>query len=87
MYFPDWKALLDGKPVPVYPVDYALRGVSIPAGEHKLEMRYDAHWFKLGGLASLLTLVLSIGMMVILRPRSARPKSAGTKSAVDKAPV
>ena len=87
MYFPDWKALLDGKPVPIYPVDYALRGVTIPNGEHKLEMRYDSHWFKLGGLASLLTLVLSIGMMVILRPRPVRSKSAGTKPAVDKAPV
>lgn len=86
-YFPEWKAWLDGKPVPIYPVDYALRGVTIPAGEHRLEMRYDPHWFKLGGLASLLTLVLSIAMMVLLRPRSARPKSAGMKPAVDKTAV
>jgi len=86
-YFPEWKAWLDDQPATIYPVDYVLRGVTIPAGEHKVEMRYDPHWFKLGGLASLLTLVLSIGLMVLLRPRAARPKSAGTKPAVDKASV
>jgi hypothetical protein len=86
-YFPEWKAWLDGKPATIYPVDYVLRGVTIPPGEHKLEMRYDPRWFKLGGLASLLTLVLSIGLMVLLRPSAARLKPAGTKSAVDKAAV
>jgi hypothetical protein len=87
IYFPEWKAWLDGRPVTIYPVDYVLRGVTIPAGEHKLEMRYDPHWFKLGALASLLTLVLSIGLMVLLRPGSTGPKSAETKSAVDKAAI
>ena len=38
MYFPDWKARLDDKPAEIYPVDYALRGVTVPAGEHKVEM-------------------------------------------------
>ena len=39
VYYPaGWKALLDGKEIPIHPVNYILRGVEIPAGKHKLEL-------------------------------------------------
>jgi hypothetical protein len=84
VYYSEWKARLDGRPVDIYPVDYALRGVTVPAGEHSVEMYYDPHWFKVGGLISLATLLFSIGLLVLLRPgRATRRKEA--KPAVDKA--
>jgi hypothetical protein len=88
MYYPEWKARLDGKPVDIYPVDHALRGVTVPAGEHKVEMYYDPRWFKVGGLISLVTLLFSIGLLVLLRPgRTARKPEVkpAVKPAVDKA--
>jgi len=85
MYYPEWKALLDGKPAPIYPVDYALRGVTIPPGEHRVEMVYDSHWFRVGGLVSLITLALSVCMIVALKPRRPRLRLPDTKPTVDKA--
>jgi len=42
MYYPaGWNAYLDGEPVPIHRVNYLLRGVHIPAGEHELVMRFE----------------------------------------------
>ena len=35
-----WTAELDGKPVPLYQGNYVMRTVPVPAGVHKLEMRF-----------------------------------------------
>ena len=39
-WFPGWIATVDGVEVPVRRANTALRGVVVPAGEHRLEMRY-----------------------------------------------
>jgi hypothetical protein len=39
-YDPDWKATVDGKKVPLERVDFICQGISIPAGEHEVELRY-----------------------------------------------
>jgi hypothetical protein len=61
-WFPGWKASVDGKDAPVHRVDYAIRGVSVPAGSHRVEFRYEpASWraaWIVSGLA-LLTIVLA----------------------------
>jgi hypothetical protein len=36
LYYPGWRAYIDGKEVPHGRVNYALRGLKIPAGEHKV---------------------------------------------------
>jgi len=36
----NWKATVDEKPVPTYPVNYLLTGVFVPAGRHTLEFFY-----------------------------------------------
>ena len=40
-YYPGWKAWIDEQPTPIYPVDIALRGVVVPAGEHRLRMEFS----------------------------------------------
>lgn len=35
-YSPLWHAILDGKEVPIYPTNYAFRGVVVPEGSHRL---------------------------------------------------
>jgi hypothetical protein len=61
-YYPHgWNAYLDGSMIPVYRMDYLFRGVVIPPGSHKLEMRYEPRSFSLGKTASLGMNILLIG--------------------------
>ncbi len=60
-YYPGWKAYVDGKEVPVYPTDLALRSVFVPAGEHEVKFVFSPGSFKLGlaiTIASFAVLVL-----------------------------
>ncbi len=42
VYFPwGWEATIDGKPAEIARVDYVLRAIAIPAGHHKVEMRFN----------------------------------------------
>ena len=63
--YPGWDATLDGRPVPIWRVDYLLRGVRVPPGSHTIAMRYaPASWrvgwiVSAGSLCVLLALVAS----------------------------
>lgn len=42
IYYPaGWKAYLNQTEIPIYPVNYILRGLVIPAGDHELELVFD----------------------------------------------
>jgi hypothetical protein len=51
-YFPGWLASVDGRALPVIPVDLALSGVVVPAGTHRLILRYESTWFRTGAIIS-----------------------------------
>jgi hypothetical protein len=40
LYYPGWQAAIDGQSVPVYPTDYALRGLCLPAGTHTITFEF-----------------------------------------------
>ena len=40
VYYPAWKAYVDGESAPVYLTDHLFRSVRIPAGEHTVELHY-----------------------------------------------
>ena len=54
-YFPGWRAEVEGRSVPVLPVDLALSGVVVPAGSHELLFRYQSTWFRTGALISAIS--------------------------------
>jgi len=56
-YFPGWRAYVDGNFVTNLRVDYNLRGVVLPAGEHTVEFVYRPKSVLIGAVISLLTLI------------------------------
>ncbi len=67
IYYPaGWKAFLDGEEVPIHRVNYLLRGVQIPAGDHELEMRFDPQSYKLGYWISFASTLLVYGGVLLL---------------------
>ncbi len=63
LHYAGWKAELDGRPVEVHRVDYLLRGVALPAGRHRLELRYEPASWLLGRLISLVALLILIAVL------------------------
>src|SRR6185295_4125415 len=55
--FPGWRAYVDGNFVTNLRVDYNLRGVALPAGDHTVEFIYRPKSVLIGAVISLLTLI------------------------------
>jgi uncharacterized membrane protein YfhO len=57
-----WRAVQDGRPVPVVRADFGLLGLPVKAGEHRVELRYRNPWLLVGvvitGLSALLLAIL-----------------------------
>jgi len=48
VYYPGWRATVDGSPAQLVRADYVLRALCVPAGEHRIEMVYDPSSLKVG---------------------------------------
>lgn len=58
--YPGWRAYIDGAPASVIRVNYGLRGIVVPAGDHEIAFVYRP-WSVLGGaLISIVTAALLI---------------------------
>ncbi|MBK9248036.1 MAG: YfhO family protein [Ignavibacteria bacterium] len=67
IWYPAWKATIDGQPAEVLRINYSLRGVEVPAGEHTIVMKYDSDAFHTGAWISLSSLILTLGAVVFFR--------------------
>ncbi len=72
-FYPYYRAFVDGKPRPVYVADYVLRGVFVEAGTHTLEFRYVHQFWRRGGVLSLVSLLLILGLLLWPSRRRSRP--------------
>jgi hypothetical protein len=64
---PGWKALVDGKPVPIYDAYTMLRGVVVGPGTHKIETRYRPLSVTAGALATLSAFLGALALWIIGR--------------------
>ena len=55
-HYPGWRAYIDGRFTDTLRVDYNLRGVAVPAGDHKVEFIYRPKSVLIGFVISLLAL-------------------------------
>ncbi len=52
--YPGWRGLVDGQPTAIYRTDVTFRGLVVPAGSHRVEMRFWPASLQLGlGLAGM----------------------------------
>jgi len=59
IYYKDgWNAYVDGVLTPHFRVNYVLRGMKIPAGEHVIEFKFEPKVIQKGGLISLSSYIL-----------------------------
>jgi hypothetical protein len=78
-WYPGWKAEVDGREADVHRVDWMLRGVTIPAGRHTVELRYEPASWRIGWIVSLVALVALAtvaGLAVSRRGRARRARRA-----------
>jgi hypothetical protein len=55
LYYPGWRAAVDGQSQKVYKADYAFRAVAISAGQHVVEFVFDPLSFRIGWWISVVT--------------------------------
>ncbi|MBN1527646.1 MAG: YfhO family protein [Thermoleophilaceae bacterium] len=65
VHFPGWRAEIDGEETGLHRVNYLLRGVGLPAGRHRVELRYEPASFRAGLILSLVALAGLAGAAAI----------------------
>ncbi|MFT5959631.1 MAG: hypothetical protein ACI8VJ_001391 [Polaribacter sp.] len=64
-YKEGWSAYIDGELTPYFRVNYILRGMKIPAGNHKIEFKFEPKVIQQGKIVSLISyallLLISVG--------------------------
>ncbi|MCL7972718.1 MAG: YfhO family protein [marine benthic group bacterium] len=70
VYYPAWRASVDGEPTEVLRTNTAFRGIVVPAGRHTVELNYSAAEFRVGFGVSGLTALVVLAALVFRFRRS-----------------
>ena len=70
VFYPEWRARVDGRPVEILRADYCLRCIPLSAGKHRVVLWYDAGPVVLGIVISALTAVGLVAVIMVGRRRS-----------------
>ncbi len=82
LYYPKgWKSYINGKQTPHFRVNYALRGMLVPAGDNQIEFRFEPEVVETGSqialAGSLLFVLIAVAGLLFTRRRRRENKSAG----------
>jgi len=64
VYYPGWRARVDGREVRMYRVDHALCGVEVEVGPSRVELSFDPMTLKIGGVLSAATMLAALSLAV-----------------------
>ncbi|QGW27635.1 YfhO family protein [Phnomibacter ginsenosidimutans] len=64
-YSRGWNAYADGKPVPIVKTNYVLRGVALPAGTQKLELKFEPESYKMGSNTTTITSAIVLVLLLL----------------------
>jgi len=82
VYYPaGWKAYIDNEEIPIYPVNYILRGVKVPAGSHTLRLVFAPKSYTISKKLSLAGILITIivviaGLVIHIRSQKRASKPA-----------
>jgi hypothetical protein len=77
VYYPGWKAFVDGAETEIMRTDYFLRGIAFPGGSHHVEFRFTPPPFVTGAWITAAALVVCLAGLVTFPPRRKRPQEEG----------
>ena len=66
-YAPGWTATVDGTFAALLPADYALSGIVVPAGQHRLTLQFHPSTFVAGAALSILA-AIGVVLLLLFRP-------------------
>ena len=81
-YDKGWNAFIDGKSAPYCRVDYVLRGMSVPAGTHTIEFRFEPQSYIMGNNISIWAVLITyliLILAVLQKLGIIKPKSESSK--------
>jgi Bacterial membrane protein YfhO len=88
IYYKDgWNAYLDGKLVDHIRVNYILRGMPLPAGQHTIEFKFEPKEYQIGNTVTLISSILMLAIVVggvFYAFRTAAPREVVVKEPVKK---
>lgn len=62
LFYPGWKATVDGQPQEIVRTNYVLRGIFLRPGKHTVEFRYEPMYLYIGAGISILGLLVLLGI-------------------------
>jgi hypothetical protein len=73
IFYPGWHAYVDGAATKVLRADWNLRAIPVPAGPHRVEMRFEPAPLRQGAMVTAITLLVAFGMLIwpLARSRTA----------------
>jgi hypothetical protein len=86
LYYPAWRASVDGRSTPVYRANYMFRAVVVPAGTHTVIFAYHDRRLVIGGLVSGGTLLVGVLVWCVDRRRG-RARTRGSSGQTPRVPA
>ncbi len=71
LYYPGWRATVNGKRAEIYKVDGALRGIRVPGGSSRVELEYAPVSFYAGATITALTFIGVLAGWILCSRRTA----------------